>query len=80
MKNIRELIVIDKEILDGQPVFKGSRVPIQSLFDHLENGQTIDDFLSDFPSVNRAQAIDLLEIAERLMTAKNLEKLYEIAA
>ncbi|MFN8297480.1 MAG: DUF433 domain-containing protein [Chitinophagales bacterium] len=80
MKSIRELIVIDEEILGGQPVFKGSRVPVQTLFDHLESGSTIDDFLADFPSVKRTQAIDLLEVAEQLVTARNLEKLYEIAA
>ena len=49
------------EILGGTLVFIGTRVPIQSLFDHLEAGDSIDDFLEGFPSVKRAQVIALLE-------------------
>jgi uncharacterized protein (DUF433 family) len=51
----------DPEILGGAPVFIGTRVPIQSLFDHLEAGESIDDFLEGFPSVRREQMIALLE-------------------
>ena len=51
----------DPEILGGTPVFVGTRVPVQSLFDHLEGGDTIDDFLEGFPSVRREQVIALLE-------------------
>ena len=51
----------DPEILGGTPVFVGTRVPVQSLFDHLEGGDTIDDFLEGFPSVQREQVIALLE-------------------
>jgi len=51
----------DPEILRGAPVFAGTRVPIQSLFDHLEAGDSIDDFLEGFPSVTRQQVIALLE-------------------
>lgn len=57
---ISDLITIDKEIQSGTPVFKGTRVPIQSLFWHLEGGVTIDEFLEDFPSVKREQVIELL--------------------
>jgi len=51
----------DPGILGGVPVFRGTRVPIQSLFDHLEAGDSIDDFLEGFPSVKRQQVIALLE-------------------
>jgi len=51
----------DPEILGGEPVFVGTRVPAKSLFDHLEGGDSIDDFLDGFPSVTREQVIELLE-------------------
>lgn len=78
--DIRSLITIDKEILGGQPVFTGTRVPVETLFDHLEAGISIDEFLEDFPSVSRQQAIDLLETANKILTSKNLEQLYEAVA
>jgi uncharacterized protein (DUF433 family) len=53
----------DPEILSGTPVFIGTRVPVQSLFDCLEGGDTLDEFLRQFPSVQRPQAIDALELA-----------------
>jgi uncharacterized protein (DUF433 family) len=55
------LIHSDPEILGGTPVFVGTRVPVQSLFDHLEAGDSIDDFLEGFPSVRREQVIAVLE-------------------
>lgn len=54
-------IISDPEILGGTPVFKGTRVPVQSLFDHLEAGDSIGDFLEGFPSVRREQVIAILE-------------------
>lgn len=62
-----KVINIDKEILGGTPVFYGTRVPIKNLFDYLETGETIDDFLDDFPSVKREQIIKLLEFSEQIM-------------
>jgi uncharacterized protein (DUF433 family) len=59
-----DVINSDPEILGGTPVFKGTRVPIRSLFDHLEGGDSIDDFLEGFPSVRRDQVIALLEISQ----------------
>jgi uncharacterized protein (DUF433 family) len=56
-----QVIVQDAEILGGEPVFKGTRVPVKSLFDHLEAGDSIEDFLDGFPSVKREQVITLLE-------------------
>jgi uncharacterized protein (DUF433 family) len=51
------------KILSGTPVFVGTRVPVQSLFDYLEGGDTLDEFLRQFPSVRREQAIAALEMA-----------------
>ena len=53
----------DPEIMGGEPVFVGTRVTVKTLFDHLEAGDPLDVFLTDFPSVSRQQAIDALEIA-----------------
>ena len=66
--------------MGGTPVFKGTRVPIQSLFDHLELGITVDEFLNDFPTVSKEQAVAVLKIAERLLTATNLNSIYEAVA
>ena len=54
----------DPEILGGTPVFMGTRVPISAIFDYLEAGDSLDEFLDDFPSVTRAQAVALLELAK----------------
>ncbi len=75
-----DVINIDPEILGGTPVFKGTRVPIQSLFWHLEKGITLDEFLDDFPSVTREQALALLEIAEKAVVSKNFKSFYETAS
>lgn len=56
-----EVVIHDSEILGGEPVFAGTRVPARSLFDHLEAGDSIEDFLEGFPSVKREQVVALLE-------------------
>jgi len=76
----KDLITIDVEILGGQPVFKGSRVPVDTLFDHLEAGISLEAFLEDFPNVSKEQAIATLGIANKLLTSKNIAQLYQIAA
>ncbi|MFO1450204.1 MAG: DUF433 domain-containing protein [Opitutaceae bacterium] len=63
------LISSDPEILGGTPVFSGTRVPVKNLTDCLEAGDSIDDFLEDFPSVSRAQVIQFLEEARARLTA-----------
>ena len=78
--DIKAIISIDPEVMSGQPVFKGTRVPVESLFDHLEAGVSLDAFLDDFPSVSKEQAVATLEIANKLLTSKNIAKLYEAAA
>jgi uncharacterized protein (DUF433 family) len=77
---VKDLITIDAEVLGGQPVFKGTRVPVETLFDHLEAGVSLEEFLEDFPTVTKEQAIATLEVANKLLTSKNIAKLYEIAA
>lgn len=73
--NIKDLIEVDPEKMSGIPCFTGTRVPLTHLFDYLEAGDTLDDFLTDFPSVTREQALGILElIKKRILTE------YETAA
>lgn len=58
-------ITIDKEVLSGVPVFYGTRVPVESLFQHLEAGDSLDIFLEDFPTVSKSQAIAVLEMSAK---------------
>jgi uncharacterized protein (DUF433 family) len=58
------VVKIDPEIMSGAPCFAGTRVPIQNLIDYLEGGDSIDEFLEDFPSVRREQVIAFLEEAK----------------
>ena len=60
----------DSEILSGTPVFVGTRVPVQSLFDYLEGGDTVDEFLRQFPSVTSDQARAALELARETLLSR----------
>ena len=62
------VISIHPERLSGKPCFTGTRVPIQNLFDYLEGGETIEDFLEGFPGVSREQAVAVLELAQQQLT------------
>jgi uncharacterized protein (DUF433 family) len=65
-----KLVVSDPQIMGGTPCFAGTRVPIQSFIDYIEGGETLDEFLDDFPTVTREQAIAFLEEAkERMLSA-----------
>ncbi len=64
------VIVKDRDILGGTPVFRGTRVPIQTLFDYLEAGETLEEFLVGFPTVSREAAIAALEEAKHLLLAR----------
>jgi uncharacterized protein (DUF433 family) len=63
MASQQEPIVKNPKILGGTPVFRGTRVPFQTLLDYFENGDTLDQFLEDFPTVHRAAAVAALELA-----------------
>lgn len=78
--NPEEIINVNPNILSGTPVFRGTRVPVESLFAHLERGIALDDFLDDFPAVKKEQAIAILEIAGKMFRPEHLHKLYETAA
>lgn len=64
------VLVKDQNILGGVPVFRGTRVPFQALLDYLEGGQTLGDFLNDFPTVTRETAIAALEEAKALVVSR----------
>jgi uncharacterized protein (DUF433 family) len=65
-----EAITRDAETLHGQPVFRGTRVPVQTLFEYLEGGETLDDFIEGFPTVSRELALAGLEEARLLLMAR----------
>lgn len=66
----RESVIVSApEILGGTPCFRGTRVPVDSLIDYLEAGDTLDEFLDNFPSVTRQAAIHALEDAKALLTS-----------
>jgi uncharacterized protein (DUF433 family) len=62
-------ITISPEILSGTPVFTGTRVPIKNLFDYIETGSNLDEFLDDFPTVSKEKALAILQEAEKLLVA-----------
>lgn len=66
----RSAIHSDPEILGGMPVFVGTRVPLKNLIDYIEGSHSLDDFLDDFPSVTKEQAIAALEEAREVMTQR----------
>jgi uncharacterized protein (DUF433 family) len=65
-------ISIDPEVMSGSPVFAGTRVLIQSLFDYIEGGETLTEFLDDFPSVSKEAALAVLEMAKRSLISEKL--------
>jgi len=69
MKN--DVIEVNPEKVSGTPVFAGTRVPIKNLFDYLEGGESLGDFLEGFPPVSREQAVAVLEMAEVYQQLEN---------
>lgn len=65
-----EAITCDAEVMHGTPVFRGTRVPVKTLFEYLEHGDTLDDFLEGFPTVSRELAVQVLEEAKELRLAR----------
>jgi uncharacterized protein (DUF433 family) len=64
---MEKVIHVDSDILGGTPVFWGTRVPVKNLFDYLETGETVDDFLKDFESVQRNQVLRILKLSKNLV-------------
>ena len=73
--DIKNLVEVNPRKLSGTPVFSGTRVPIKNLFDYLEEGDSLDVFLDDFPTVSREQVQGVLELSREKLLAE-----YEIAA
>ena len=67
---LSDYIVADREILGGDPVFRGTRVPVASLFEHLESDCSLDEFLENFPTVTREAAVAVLMGAQQLTLEK----------
>lgn len=67
--NVTQAIIRDPETMHGVPVFRGTRVPVQTLFEYLEGGETLEDFLEGFPTVSRDLAVSALEEAKLLLLA-----------
>lgn len=67
--NRRDVYQSNPEVLGGTPVFTGTRVPVQTLLDYLEAGDSLDEFLAGFPSVRREQAVAFLEMAKDALLA-----------
>ena len=69
-----EVITVDKDILGGVPVFKGTRVPIKNLFDYLEAGDSLNDFLSDFDYIPKEYCLTVLKVSEQLLIDAQLHE------
>jgi len=65
-------ITIDPEIVSGTPVFTGTRVPIQALFDYIEGGETLEEFIENFPSVTKGQALEVLKMAMKSLSSEKI--------
>ena len=66
---VTDAITKDSEVMHGVPVFRGTRVPVQTLFEYLEGGDNLEDFLLGFPTVPRALALEALDEARKLLLA-----------
>ena len=67
---LAEVVQVSAEVMSGVPVFRSTRVPVQTLLDHLEAGDSMDAFLAEFPTVRREQAIQFLELAGKAVLAR----------
>ena len=69
---LHQQISIDPEVMSGTPVFAGTRVPIQNLFDYIEGGEDLSEFLDDFPSISKESALAVLEMAKKSLTSEKM--------
>ena len=70
MKDVTQAITRDPEIMHGEPIFRGTRVAARTLFDYLEGGDSLEDFLEGFPTVSRSLALEALEEAKILLLSR----------
>lgn len=69
-RGMQSAVTRDAQVMHGTPVFRGTRVPVQTMFDYLENGETLDEFLDGFPTVSRELAIQVLEESKELRLSR----------
>ena len=69
---VMKIVNVDAEIMGGMPVFAGTRVPVKILFEYLDTGETVDEFLDNFPSVSKQQVTGLLELVQRMISTSTL--------
>ena len=72
--NIKDIIISDPDILNGTPVFKGTRVPVKNLFDYLEAGDTVDRFLEDFDYIPKESVLAVLKFTEQIFSQPSLNE------
>ena len=65
--SLNEIVVVDPDLMNGTPCFAGTRVPVRNLLDYLEAGDTLDEFLDQFPGVSREKAVAFMEQSSRLL-------------
>jgi len=70
IEDVTQAITRDPDTMHGVPIFRGTRVPVQTLFEYLEGGDTLEDFLEGFPTVSRSLALEALEEAKQLLLAR----------
>jgi len=80
MMPIRDAVQVDPEIPGGQAVFKGTRVPVETIFNYLESGESMERFLSELLCVSREKALSVLETESKIVSNRNFIRLYEAAA
>ena len=80
MMPIRDVVQVNPEILGGQAIFKGIRVSVETIFNYLGSGESLERFLSEFPSVSSEKALSVLEIASKMVSNSSFIQLYEAAA
>jgi uncharacterized protein (DUF433 family) len=66
---LADIVEVSSDVMSGVPVFRGTRVPVQALLDHLEAGDSLDEFLADFPTVQRDQAVQFVALAGQAVLA-----------
>ncbi len=80
MMPIRDVVQVNPEILGGQAVFKGTSISVETIFNYPGSGESLERFLSEFPSVSSEKALSVLEIASKMVSNSNFIQLYEAAA